>query len=94
MLVQNSAPGRLETNLRQHVRPQHNAVGRARMGDKADTAKPEIVLSDLRGHSSASHRDDCLEEELKSLYAEALREPVPDKLLALLDPAVARRILH
>ncbi|MCB5174268.1 hypothetical protein LGR44_03675 [Microvirga sp. SM9] len=37
---------------------------------------------------------DRIGQELRKLYDEALREPVPDRLLALIDPKAARRSLH
>lgn len=37
---------------------------------------------------------DWIRRELREYYVGVLREPVPDKLLALLDPKLARRAFY
>lgn len=48
----------------------------------------------VRPRRLAASTSDWIERELEDYYREILQEPVPQRLLALIDQQIAQRVLH
>ncbi len=59
-----------------------------------DIEMPESCVPTLIPGKLGPVELDCIGRELREYYNGILREPVPDRLLALVDQSLARRTFH